>query len=110
MSSLTRHYEAFLINNVSTISTLESSLRSVAWFLPGRFKGADLASESRWLSLSIHINLQYITHLSSVTTLLNVMSMYHDTLLARIVQNNPKYKPLIPSSLHTRFTRAWSDK
>jgi Peroxisomal membrane protein (Pex16) len=42
--------------------------------------------------------------------MLNIMSMYHDTLLARIVRSSPKYKPLIPSSLHTRYTRAWSDK
>lgn len=41
---------------------------------------------------------------------LNVMSLYHDTLLAKIVQSQPKYKPLIPTSLHTRYTRAWSDK
>jgi peroxin-16 len=45
-----------------------------------------------------------------VSALLNLMSMYHDTLLAKIVQNEAKYRPLIPSSLHTRFTRAWSDK
>lgn len=45
-----------------------------------------------------------------VTTLLNVMSMYHDTLLARVAKANPSYRPLIPSSLHTRFTKAWSDK
>jgi len=38
------------------------------------------------------------------------MSMYHDTLLARVVKSNPSYRPLIPSSLHTRFTRAWTDK
>jgi len=49
-------------------------------------------------------------NISTVTTLLNVMSMYHDTLLARIVKSNPSYRPLIPSSLHTRFTRGWSDK
>jgi len=36
--------------------------------------------------------------------------MYHDTLLARIVKAYPSYRPLIPSSLHSRFTRAWSDK
>ena len=45
-----------------------------------------------------------------VSALLNLMSMYHDTLLAKIVQSEAKYRPLIPSSLHTRFTRAWSDK
>lgn len=45
-----------------------------------------------------------------MSALLNVMSMYHDTLLAKIAQSDSKYKPLIPSSFHTRFTRAWSDK
>lgn len=38
------------------------------------------------------------------------MSLYHDTLLAKIVKSDPKYKPLIPTSLHTRYTRAWSDR
>ncbi|PPR05695.1 hypothetical protein CVT26_008936 [Gymnopilus dilepis] len=91
MASSKAKYEAFLINNVSTISTLESSLRSITWFLPGRFKDAELASES-------------------LTSLLNLISMYHDTLLARVVKANPSYRPLIPTSLHTRFTKAWSDK
>ncbi|KAH6917417.1 peroxisomal membrane protein PEX16 [Coprinopsis sp. MPI-PUGE-AT-0042] len=84
-------YESFLINNVSTISSLESTLRSITWFLPGRFKDAELASEA-------------------LTASLNVMSMYHDTLLARMVNNNPSYQPLIPLSPHSRFTRAWLDK
>ncbi|KAJ3823600.1 peroxisomal membrane protein PEX16 [Lentinula raphanica] len=91
MSSSLAHYESFLLQNVSTISTLESSLRTLTWLLPGRFKDAELASEA--LSAS-----------------LNMMSMYHDTLLARIVQSDPRYRPLIPFSLHTRFTRAWADK
>jgi peroxin-16 len=47
MSSSLARYESFLINNVSTISSLESSLRSITWFLPGRFKDAELASEAR---------------------------------------------------------------
>jgi peroxin-16 len=48
--------------------------------------------------------------MEQVSAMLNVMSMYHDTLLARIVKADPKYKPLLPPSLHTRFTRAWLDK
>lgn len=51
-----------------------------------------------------------ITNILLVTSLLNVMSMYHDTLLARIVKANPSYRALIPPSLHSRFTRAWSNK
>ncbi|KAH8100683.1 peroxisomal membrane protein PEX16 [Cristinia sonorae] len=84
-------YESFLVNNVSAISSLESSLRSITWILPGRFKDAELASEA-------------------LSALLNSLSIYHDTLLTKFVQSQPKYRPLIPSSLHSRYTRAWSDK
>jgi len=109
MTSSKAIYESFLINNVSTISTLESSLRSITWFLPGRFRDAELASEAR--SYQFLNTLVYdFSKILLVTSLLNVTSMYHDTLLARIVKANPSYRPLIPSSLHSRFTRAWSDK
>ena len=37
-------YESFLISNASTISTIESSLRSLTWFLPGRFRDAELGA------------------------------------------------------------------
>jgi len=59
MASSKVRYEAFLINNVSTISTLESSLRSITWFLPGRFKDAELASEARQFSFLIPMVLTY---------------------------------------------------
>jgi peroxin-16 len=85
------NYESFLVNNVGFISSLESTLRSVTWILPGRFKDAELASEA-------------------LSALLNTTSLYHDTLLAKIIQADPRYKPLIPSSLHSRYTRAWSNK
>jgi len=45
-----------------------------------------------------------------VTALLNVVTLYHDTLLARVVKDNPAYRPLIPTSLQNRFTKAWSEK
>lgn len=38
------------------------------------------------------------------------MSLYHDTLLSRIVLSDPKFKPVLPPSPHSRYTRAWSDK
>ncbi|KAH9950387.1 peroxisomal membrane protein PEX16 [Amylocystis lapponica] len=91
MSSALATYESFLVHNVSTISSLESTLRSITWILPGRFKDAELASEA-------------------LSAALNVMSMYHDTLLTKFVRADPKYRPLIPSSPHARYTRAWSDK
>lgn len=47
MSSLPARYESFLISNSSTIGTIESSLRSLTWFLPGRFKDAEIVGEAR---------------------------------------------------------------
>ena len=46
----------------------------------------------------------------TVSALLNVTSLYHDTLLARIVQSDPKWKPILPLPLHTKYTRAWCNK
>jgi len=45
-----------------------------------------------------------------VAALLNTTSLYHDTLLNEVIQSDPKYKPLIPSSPHSRYTRAWAKK
>jgi len=108
MSSALARYESFLIQNVSTISSLESTLRSVTWFLPGRFRDADLVSEAcQFISPSFpHPSPDIFVIVSS---LLNTLSLYHDTLLNRAIGNEPRYKPLLPPSLHSRFTRAWAD-
>lgn len=47
MSRLVAAYEQLLLDNVSTVSTVESAIRNVTWFLPGRFNDADIASEGR---------------------------------------------------------------
>ncbi|KAI6031857.1 peroxisomal membrane protein PEX16 [Pisolithus microcarpus] len=91
MSSALARYEDFLVKNVSTISSVESTLRSITWLLPGRFKDAELASEA-------------------LSALLNVTSLYHDTLLAKIAQSDTKRKPILPVALHTKYTRAWCEK
>ena len=56
MPSALSHYESFLIRNVSTISSVESTLRGVTWLLPGRFKDADLISEA---SSSVPLSPRY---------------------------------------------------
>ena len=45
-----------------------------------------------------------------VSALLNVTSIYHDTLLSRAVKSDPKLRPLLTPSSHTRYTRAWCEK
>ena len=46
-----------------------------------------------------------------VNAFLNLLNLYHDTLLARrIAQLGPKSKLVLPPSHHARYTRAWADK
>lgn len=49
-----------------------------------------------------------------MNSVLNLLSLYHDTLLARrlaLVKSTSKVaSELIPPSPHTRYTRAWSEK
>ncbi|KAG8996150.1 Peroxisomal membrane protein pex16 [Tulasnella sp. JGI-2019a] len=91
-SSAIARYESLLISNANTINTIESSIRSLTWFLPGRFKDAELASEALSAGLSL-------------------ISLYHDTLLFRRVKSDPTIAAAaIPPSVHSRYTRAWADK
>jgi Peroxisomal membrane protein (Pex16) len=93
-------------------------LPSQVWSLPSVLLLGFYQADSRMPSwLQKHVSLAsslecsvVLTDILLVTASLNVMSMYHDTLLARMVNNNPSYQPLIPLSLHSRFTRAWLDK
>jgi peroxin-16 len=39
-----------------------------------------------------------------------VTSLYHDTLLEKVARDDKRYKPLLPSSPHTRYTRAWAER
>jgi hypothetical protein len=48
-----RRYEAFALSNGRVVESLESGLRSLCYFLPGRFKDAEFVSETRKL-LRIH--------------------------------------------------------
>ncbi|KPV74456.1 uncharacterized protein RHOBADRAFT_37480 [Rhodotorula graminis WP1] len=80
--------EEGLVANVQRISSLESTLRTLTWFLPGRFQDAEIASEG----------------LSSV---LNLVSLYHDSILHRAVSSLPA--PLRPPpTSHTRYTRHYT--
>ncbi|BGP25702.1 peroxisomal membrane protein pex16 [Rhodotorula toruloides] len=85
VSGALQHYEAGLVANASRIASIESTLRTLTWFLPGRFQDAEVASEGLY-------------------SVLNLISLYHDSILHRAVSSLPA--PLRPpSSSHTRYTR-----
>jgi peroxin-16 len=81
-------YETFITKNAGQVSQIESALRSLTYIIPGRFRDAEIASES------IHSGVQ-------------LLSLYHDNLLTRALSTLPVAS--IPST-HTRYTRFWSQK
>ncbi|MBW0493813.1 hypothetical protein O181_033528 [Austropuccinia psidii MF-1] len=81
-------YQDFLLNNATRITSIESTLRSLTWFLPGRFKDAELASEALYATL-------------------NLLSLYHDGIISKAAGSLPSLrKPTLSS--HGRYTSAWS--
>ncbi|GAA6059760.1 hypothetical protein JCM10212_001968 [Sporobolomyces blumeae] len=88
VSAAIASYEATLLANASRIASIESTLRTLSWFIPGRFHDAELASESLY-------------------SLTNLVSLYHDNILHKAVSSLPA--PLRPpASSHTRYTRHWT--
>ncbi|MCO5598732.1 hypothetical protein L7F22_052830 [Adiantum nelumboides] len=77
-------YESFLLSNASQITSVESSLRSITYFLPGRFPDSELAGEA-------------------VYSALNLLGLYHDSILVRLL--SPRSMPRsIGSSSTSRNT------
>jgi len=79
-------HESLITSHSHVIGRIESSIRSLTWFLPWfRFRDADLASET-------------------LTALLNLTSLYHDVLIRRRLENGrPRYLSQILESDHSRF-------
>ncbi|TID20064.1 peroxisomal membrane protein pex16 [Venturia nashicola] len=82
-------YSDFIIKNSSAVSQIESALRSLTYIIPGRFRDAEIASET------VHSSVQ-------------LLSLYHDSLLAKALTRVPGPKPI--ASPHNRYTRFWTQK
>ncbi|GAA6010001.1 hypothetical protein JCM10207_007514 [Rhodosporidiobolus poonsookiae] len=88
LSTALASYESSLLANAGRVAQIESTLRTLTWFLPGRFHDAELASEGLY-------------------SLLNLVGLYHDSILHRAVSDlPPPLRP--PSSSHTRYTRHYT--
>ncbi|KAI9875809.1 MAG: Peroxisomal membrane protein pex16, partial [Watsoniomyces obsoletus] len=99
--NLPHTYSEYVASNASAVSSIESSLRSLAYLLPGaRLNDSELASES------LH-------------TFVQLLSIYHDSLLkkrAALIASSPAlYKsrdikaPVSKPSLHAKYTTFWAN-
>ncbi|KAG2175709.1 hypothetical protein INT43_001356 [Umbelopsis isabellina] len=90
---LLKKYEDFLISNASQITGIEGTLRSLTYFLPGRFHDAEFASQALFAAL-------------------NVLGLYHDTILRKAAKSQGKLPSgdNIDSSPFNKYTAHWFKK
>ncbi|KAI4122269.1 MAG: hypothetical protein LQ338_005916 [Usnochroma carphineum] len=81
-----KSYENFVANNASSVTQMESALRSLTYIIPGRFRESELASET--------------LHTSTL-----LLSLYHTSLLRR---HFPSPSPPSPQTRYTAFYTARS--
>ncbi|KAI9894807.1 MAG: Peroxisomal membrane protein pex16 [Vezdaea aestivalis] len=77
-------YGDFVTTNASSVSQIESALRSLTYIIPGRFRDAEIASES------IHASIQ-------------LLSLYHSSVLTRHLSTPSNPTPALPTP-HNRYT------
>ncbi|MCJ1352629.1 MAG: Peroxisomal membrane protein pex16 [Icmadophila ericetorum] len=79
-------YEDFITKNASSVSQIESALRSLTYIIPGRFRESELASET------LHSSVQ-------------LLSLYHDSLLSRAFSRLPTSLSRPTPTPHNRYTK-----
>ncbi|CAJ2503622.1 Uu.00g110160.m01.CDS01 [Anthostomella pinea] len=83
-------YSDFITKNAHQVSQIESALRSLTYIIPGRFRDAEIASET------LHSGVQ-------------LLSLYHDAVLRGAVNKIPNLAARIPGA-HARYTKFWTAK
>ncbi|KAJ9194309.1 hypothetical protein DTO166G4_3410 [Paecilomyces variotii] len=90
-SKLLSLYEDFITKNASSVGQIESALRSLTYIIPGRYR------ESEVLSESVHSGVQ-------------LLSLYHDSLVSRVIARLPPTAARPPPTPHARYTKYWTSQ
>ncbi|OJJ06411.1 hypothetical protein ASPVEDRAFT_45821 [Aspergillus versicolor CBS 583.65] len=81
-------YEDFVTKNASSIGQVESALRSLTYIIPGRYRDSEIPSEC------VHSGVQ-------------LLSLYHDSLISKVVSNLPPTVRRPTPTPHARYTKYW---
>ncbi|KAJ5710702.1 Peroxisome membrane protein Pex16 [Penicillium malachiteum] len=84
-------YEDFVTKNASSVGQVESALRSLTYIIPGRYRESEVASEC------VHSGVQ-------------LLSLYHDSLVSKVISRLPPNTPRPPPTPHTRYTKYWTER
>ncbi|KAI1125398.1 peroxisome membrane protein [Nemania abortiva] len=84
-------YSDFITKNAHQVSQIESALRSLTYVIPGRFRDAEIASET------VHSGVQ-------------LLALYHDSVLRNALNKIPSLSTARIPGPHARYTRFWTAK
>ncbi|KAF2966736.1 hypothetical protein GQX73_g6848 [Xylaria multiplex] len=84
-------YSDFITKNAHQVSQIESALRSLTYVIPGRFRDAEIASET------VHSGVQ-------------LLALYHDAVLRNALNKIPSLSATRIPGPHARYTRFWTAK
>ncbi|CAI7661895.1 unnamed protein product [Penicillium bialowiezense] len=84
-------YEDFVTKNASSVGQVESALRSLTYIIPGRYRESEIPSEC------VHSGVQ-------------LLSLYHDSLVSKVVDRLPSTVPRPPPTPHSRYTKYWTSR
>ncbi|KAL3478011.1 peroxisome membrane protein [Aspergillus californicus] len=84
-------YEDFVTKNASSIGQVESALRSLTYIIPGRYRDSEVPSEC------VHSGVQ-------------LLSLYHDSLMSKVISNLPSTVPRPTPTPHSRYTKYWTSQ
>lgn len=84
-------YDNYILQNASSVTSIESTLRTLTYLLPGRFQDSEAASEVLYATL-------------------NLLGIYHDSILARAIEQLPNSAKRPQLSAHNRYTKFWTSQ
>ncbi|RAL10772.1 peroxisomal membrane protein PEX16 [Aspergillus homomorphus CBS 101889] len=84
-------YEEFVTKNASSVGQVESALRSLTYIIPGRYRDSEISSEC------VHSGVQ-------------LLSLYHDALVSRVVSRLPSAVSRPIPTPHMRYTKYWTSR
>ncbi|KAJ5959050.1 Peroxisome membrane protein Pex16 [Penicillium vulpinum] len=84
-------YEDFVTKNASSVGQVESALRSLTYIIPGRYRESEIPSEC------VHSGVQ-------------LLSLYHDSLVSRVIDRLPSTILRRPPTPHSRYTKYWTSR
>ncbi|EAW07977.1 peroxisomal membrane protein PEX16 [Aspergillus clavatus NRRL 1] len=103
-------YEDFVTKNASSVGQVESALRSLTYIIPGESR-KKLPSGSAWSNLMLQLSVGRYrdSEISSecVHSGVQLLSLYHDSLVSRVIARLPSTIPRPAPTSHTRYTKFW---